>query len=282
MYIDKLMFVSMDIINAINVNNNSSCHFECSENIGDAAPSMGKEENISSGNFENENLAVDGERHGRKRKTRRFKSRFKGKSVRKSKYLKKMTARIYPQSEAPYNTNQFLMADHNNVENLDDKLAVPKVERMRVRDPSFTSADSDDDQFYSSPEDEDEFLTKDFDDTYQSMCAEKLASLSKSQLTKIILELEAKVETLTKGAKTNSTLDQVSNMLKRVNGVDNQELQIEIKDIMRENDRLRNENEQLKHFIEEHAVTSSSTSSSSSDSASDSSSDESKTDRPTV
>lgn len=261
------MLVSMDIIN---VNNNSSCHFE-KENIAQAAPSIDKEAKMSGGSFENDLKRGDGERHGRKRKTRRFKSRFKGKSDRKSKYVKKMNARIYPQSEAPYNTNQFLMADHNNIENLDDKLAVPKVERTRVRDSSFTSADSDEDPFYSSPEDEDEFLTKDFDDTYQSMCAEKLGSLPKGQLTKIILELEAKVETLTKSAKANSALDQVSNMLKRVNGGDNPGLQIEIRDIMRENDRLRVENEQLKHFIREHAVTSSSTSSSA-DSASDSSS----------
>lgn len=263
------MLVSMDILK---VNSNSSCHFE-KENIAQAATSINKEENLSGGNFENENLKRgDGERLGRKRKTRRFKSRFKGKSDRKSKYLKKMNARIYPQSEAPYNTNQFLMADHNNIENLDDKLAVPKVERARVRDSSFTSADSDEDPFYSSPEDEDEFLTKDFDDTYQSMCAEKLGSLPKGQLTKIILELEAKVETLTKNAKANSELDQVSNRLRRVNGSNNQELPIEVIDIMRERDRLRIENEQLKHFIREHAVTSSSTSSSSADSASDSSS----------
>lgn len=252
----------MDIIN---VNNNSSCHFE-KENIAQAAPSSDKEANMSGGNFENDLNRGDGERHGRKRKTRRFKSRFKGKSDRKSKYVKKMNARIYPQSEAPYNTNQFLMADHNNIENLDDKLAVPKVERTRVRDSSFTSADSDDDPFYSSPEDEDEFLTKDFDDTYQSMCAEKLNNLPKGQLTKIILELEAKVETLTKSAKENSDLDQVSSMLRRVNGGDNPVI-----DIARENERLRMENDQLKRFIREHAVTSSSTSSSA-DSASDSSS----------
>lgn len=267
----QLLFVSMDVIN---VNNGSSSHFE-SRDIAESTPSVIANGTTSGGKFENQ--VVEGERSGRKRKTRRFKSRYKGKSSKKSKYgiLKKMRSTVYPQSEAPNNTNQFLMAEHT-IENLDDKLS---VERSRRREPSFTSADSDDGQFYSSPEDEDEFLTKDFDDTYQSVCAEKFGNLSKAQLTKIIFELEAKVEELSKKMVTNSKVDEMSSMLMQMNGTEGKDLRLEIKDILLQNERLRAENEELKQFIKENAVTTSSSSSSSSsdDSDSDTSEEEENT-----
>lgn len=278
------MLVSMDVIN---VNNEMSSHFE-SSNVVDVAPSILTTENLQGGKFEDRNDRkngnADAERSRRKRKTRRFKSRYKNKSSKKSKYgtSKKMRSRVYPQSEAPNNTNQFLMADHNNLENLDDKLAVPDFardpERSRVRESSFTSVDSDD-VYYSSPEDDDdEYFTKDFDNTYQSVCAEKFGNLSKAQLTKIIFELEAKVEELSKKVVNVSNCNQMSNILRQVNGMDNKELSIEIKDIIHENERLRIENEELRRFIKENAVTTSSSSSSSSsgDSDSDSSENEDK------
>ncbi|XKL69437.1 hypothetical protein PGB90_007206 [Kerria lacca] len=256
-------------MDVINVNKDSGGHFN-SENTISTTTSIKTDETKASAKFENR--LIEGKRNNRKRKTRRFKSRFKGK-YKKSKFvLRKMRERIYPQPEAPYNTNQFLMADHNNVENLDDKLCVPNKERhCRNRESSFTSADSDDGQFYSSPEDENEFLTKDFDDTYQSLCAEKLGNLSNAQLTKIIFELEAKVDELSKKLVTSSKLDEVSNLLLQTSGVENNELRIEIKDILMENEKLRSENQELKQFIKDNAVsTSSSSSSSSGESDSDS------------
>lgn len=251
----------MDIIN---INNGSSGHFD-SANL-EVTPSVIANGTTQSGKFENQ--MTEGERTGRKRKTRRFKSRYKGKLSKKSKYgiLKKMRTRVYPQSEAPNNTNQFLMAEHT-IENLDDKLS---NEKSRHRESSFTSVDTDDEQFYSSPEDEDEFLTKDFDDTYQSVCAEKFGNLSKAQLTKIIFDLEAKVEDLSKQMVTNTKLDEMSNMLMQMNGLDNKNVRLEIKDVLLENEKLRRENEALKQFIKDNAVTTSSTSSSSSSGESDS------------
>ncbi len=267
-YASILMLASMDICN---INNKPSGHFD-TEN-GEKTPSVIDQANVESGKFESR---LENERVGKKRKTRRFKSRYKGKSDKKSKnVMKKMRNRVYPQSEAPYNTNQFLMADHNNIENLDDKLSVARVERSRNRESSFTSVDSDEDQFYSSPEDEDEFLTKDFVDTYQTLCAEKFGNLSKAQLTKIIFELEAKVEELSKNTNANSKVDDC--ILLQANGLENKELRIEIKDILKENERLRNENAQLKEFIRENASMVSSTSSSSSSSG-DSDSESSNSD----
>lgn len=255
-------------MDVIKINNGSSGHFDV-VNVEEETPSRITSRTTKSGKFENQ--VFEGERAGRKRKTRRFKSRYKGKSsASKSKYdiIKKMRTRMYPQSEAPNNTNQFLMAEHT-IENLDDKLS---KDRSRHRESSFTSVDTDEEQFYSSPEDEDEFLTKDFDDTYQSMCAEKFGNLSKAQLTKIILELEAKVDELNKKMVTNSKLEEMSSMLMQMNGLDNKdEIKMEIKDVLTENERLRRENEKLKQLIQHGSSTSSSSSSSGeSDSNSDS------------
>lgn len=177
-----------------------------------------------------------------KRKTRRFK--FRNKADKKSKYLAK-ARRIsgYPQSEAPYNTNQFLMADH--------KLSTPPMlnhadeeTTARNRDSSFT--DGDDDEFYAAPEHEDEFLTKDFDDTYQTLNAERLGSLSKTQLTKIILDYEAKVEELNKKLRLNESCQ--DNSINRVN----------VDKFVEENAKLRLENAELKQLISQSALYSSS------------------------
>ena len=85
------------------------------------------------------------------------------------------------------------MAEHT-IENLDDTM----LREKRHRESSFTSCDTEDEQFYSSPEDENEFLTRDFDTAYRTMCDEKFANLSKAQLTKMVIELEAQVEELNK------------------------------------------------------------------------------------
>ena len=276
----------MDII-SVN-NNDSSSHFE-SDGVVTRAPSMGEEDRNDgvAKKFDDRNATSngvgEGERIRRKRKTRRFKSRYKNKSSSSSsmsknaKYLKKMRrSRSYPQSEAPNNTNEFLMADHDNIENLDEKIVVPEFARdgSRARESSFTSVDTD--EYYSSPDndEDDEYFTKDFDNTYQSVCAEKLVGLAKPQLAKIILDLESKVDELSKQINHRSNnSNQMSDIIKQVNGIENKELSAEIKDIIRENERLRSENEALQRFIKENAVTwsSSSSSSSSDDSDSDSS-----------
>ncbi|XP_065207334.1 protein HEXIM1-like [Planococcus citri] len=256
----------MDVISV--VNNDSSSHFE-SDGVTRTPSKEAKLNDALSTTLEDR--SAEGDRIRRKRKTRRFKSRYKNKSSKNPKYSKKMRSRTsYPQSEAPNNTNEFLMADHDNIENLDEKIVVPEFARdgSRARESSFTSVDTD--EYYSSPDndEDDEYFTKDFDNTYQSVCAEKLVGMSKPQLAKMILDLENKVDELN---KKKSGSNQMSDILKQVNGFDNKELSNEIKEIVRENERLRNENEALQRFIKENAVTwSSSSSSSSNDSDSDS------------
>ncbi|KAI4467055.1 hexamethylene bisacetamide inducible 1 [Holotrichia oblita] len=49
-----------------------------------------------------------------------------------------------------------------------------------------------------TPDDEEEFLIKDFDDQYQSLQAERLHAMTKSELVEEYLLLESRVEILTK------------------------------------------------------------------------------------
>ncbi|XP_044264567.1 protein HEXIM1 [Tribolium madens] len=166
----------------------------------------------------------------KKRKTRR------GKSKRRYPYPKngrKSTKVMKP--EAPYNSNQFLLEDHGNIEELDENLknADQNSTTSRTRDSSF-SVDSEG-EFYSSPDDEEQFLIKDFVDQYESVQAERLQSMSKDKLIQEYLMLESKLELLTKRqrkreATTNSSAD----------------LQSEVERLTIENEALRRENAALR------------------------------------
>lgn len=129
-------------------------------------------------------MTAEGELPPKKRKTRR------GKSKRRHPYLKNpRKANKLVKPEAPHNSNQFLLEDHALVEDLDKNFMSPT---LRTRDSSF-SVDSEGD-FYSSPDDEQKFLIKDFDDQYETLQAERLQSLSKSELIEEYLALENKLE----------------------------------------------------------------------------------------
>lgn len=162
----------------------------------------------------------------KKRKTRR------GKSKRKHPYIKN---KVIKQPEAPHNNNQFLLEDHGLIEDLDENLKNADKDVSRTRDSSF-SVDSDG-EFYSSPDDE-EFLIKDFVDHYESVQAERLLSMSKTQLIEEYQELENKVELLTKRLeKTDEEEEELDTK---------PELKREIDRLKVENERLRLENEALK------------------------------------
>ncbi|XP_075222514.1 hexamethylene bisacetamide inducible [Lycorma delicatula] len=182
----------------------------------------------------------DGDHCERKKKTRR------GKPKRKKPYNKEVTVtrvKNYPKSRtnncsrfrnrqpvAPNNTNQFLMEDHKDLQlkELDERLQATANKANeanaasnfgnlnrppRVRDSSFTSADSDEDYFYSSPEDEEEFLTKEFSNTYQDLHAESLQSMSKPELIQHVLHLETKIDILEQrlGSQNEPELKEIVN-----------------------------------------------------------------------
>lgn len=177
----------------------------------------------------------------KKRKTRRGKSKRRNvhpyKTDNKTKLIK---------PEAPYNSNRFLIEDHGNIEELDERLKnvdqVSDSTVTRTRDSSF-SVDSDN-EFYSTPDDEEEFLIKDFHDQYESLQAERFQNMSKNELIQEYLQMEAKVEVLTKRLQLKSNSE-------NENGVDEEALDCkeELKTLKMENDALKRENESLKNKI---------------------------------
>ena len=241
-------------------------------------PPVGEVKNHDENKCGKNNIVSDDARYRRRRKTRRGKSkRRKVKPYSKQTWQQRRddnrTRRAYKeraqifahgQPVAPYNTNQFLMDDHNDVQNLDVQLsAVAKnPERIRsnavyqrpsrVRDSSL-SVDSDEDFFYSSPEDEEEFLTKEFSNTYEDLHAERLHQMSKNQLIQEYLQLEEKIDTLQKRLQKSQTVeisgqinDDVDSQMDDESSSKVQLFQQEINRLLTENEQLRRENEHLR------------------------------------
>lgn len=223
--------------------------------------------------------AEDGADHAaKKRKTRRGKPKhrkLKPYSKQQMSYEQRLRCRTIGrltkkgcQPPAPYNTTQFLMEDHSDLPDLEQKLAdaitsevPPSFQKPlappRTRDSSF-SIDSDEDYFYSSPEDEEEFLTKEFSSAYEDLHAERLSTMSKSELIQEYVQLEAKLDLMTKrlrgkngqqiddretdgknGTASSATTDpEIAKKLKIC--------QQRIDDLIQQNEQLRRDNEALR------------------------------------
>ena len=172
------------------------------------------------------------------------------------------------QPPAPYNTTQFLIEDHNDLPDLDEKIAGAAgggaVAAMaaevhshfskppaRTRDSSF-SIDSDEDYFYSSPEDEEEFLTKEFSSAYEDLHAERLSALTKTELIQEYIQLEAKVDLLTKRLRSKSTSNQADAGDRDGDSKDTETakklklFQQRVEELLQQNEQLRRENEMLR------------------------------------
>lgn len=180
----------------------------------------------------------------KKRKTRRGKT--KRRNYPYLKNYRKSNKVIKP--EAPHNSNQFLLEDHGNIEELDQKLKCINDQASsstitRTRDSSFSvdTVDSEGDgDFYSSPDDDKEFLIKDFDDQYETLHAERLYAMTKNELVQEYLSLESKVEELTKQLLEKSANGDSDGRV---------DLQSEVERLRLENERLRCENSELKSKI---------------------------------
>lgn len=88
----------------------------------------------------------------------------------------------------PYNTNKFLMEEH-----------MPELPAngVRTRDSSFSIDDSEENNYFNAlPEDEEEFLTKEFSSVYEDARSERLDGMSKSQLIREYLQMEANYDKL--------------------------------------------------------------------------------------
>lgn len=215
----------------------------------------------------------------KKRKTRRGKPKhrkLKPYSKQQLSYEQRLKSRAIStrvtktgrQPPAPYNTTQFLMEDHSDLPDLEQKLAgaaageaVPIFQKPpappRTRDSSF-SIDSEDDYFYSSPEDEEEFLTKEFSTAYEDLHAERLGGLTKSELIQEYIQLEGKVDLLTKRLRSKNfhqmeEREATENNKYSAAGGTEAEIakklkicQQRIDDLIQQNEQLRRENDALK------------------------------------
>lgn len=243
---------------------------KCNDEISHFQPG-GELENHSRSERGGRDFNLENEPCERKKKTRRGKPKRKnpynkevndirGKTSNRQKNVTRFAQR---QPVAPYNTNQFLMEDHGDVQNIDEKLnTAPTTSSLglnhrppRVRDPSFTSADSDD--FYSSPEDEEEFLTKEFSNTYKDLHVETLGSMSKTELIQQVLQLEEKLDLVEKriggGKSKNYVKDQ--SLIGQCNFSDENDVvfsdkikqfQQEITKLVLEKEKLQIENDRLR------------------------------------
>ncbi|XP_028405347.1 protein HEXIM-like [Dendronephthya gigantea] len=152
---------------------------------------------------------------------------------------------------APFNTSQFLMAEHDTQE--------PDLHVHRV--PRFSSsADDSDDADSASISDEERdiegvrnFLQKDFTETYDRIHSETLRRMNKEELINEYVELENKVENLEKELTTIKSGVKVNGYITPGNDENNrnvdtdqdwnrQTLEHEIEKLREENQRLNAEN----------------------------------------
>ncbi|XP_015586971.1 protein HEXIM1 [Cephus cinctus] len=232
------------------------------------------ESGSGSGDQEGGQLDDSGDIAAKKRKTRRGKPKhrkLKPYSKQQLSYQQRLRCRASGrltktgrQPPAPYNTTQFLMEDHSDLPDLEQKLAGATTSEMpasfqkpppppRTRDSSF-SVDSDEDYFYSSPEDEEEFLTKEFSSAYEDLHAERLGTLTKSELIQEYVQLEAKVDLLTKRLRGKNFHQMEERDSENKNGsTTDSEIAKKLKicqqrmdDLIQQNDQLRRENETLR------------------------------------
>ena len=170
---------------------------------------------------------------------------------------------------APYNTTQFLMDQHPP--GGDSEGGVQGNQNPQGGDQGSNSAlDSygSCSESYDSPNDEDIFLEKDFSEAYETFHAERLQDMSKEELIKELLDLEAKVDMLerrtNKGgqgsppkpninnndtssvdAKSNDSSPNKMQVTNSDHGEGQNTMERLVRRLREENERLKRENEEL-------------------------------------
>ncbi|RWS27950.1 protein HEXIM1-like protein [Leptotrombidium deliense] len=181
-------------------------------------------------------------------------------SIDDKRYWYRLRIQTNEKPLAPFNTNQFLMDDHNirepDFEEIHKLLHYNHTNQPRRRCHSDSANDVNEghssDDFYSSPDDEQDFIQKQFFETYEHIHSERINSMSKSELVQEYMLLEDKMEQLEKKLKTE--LSPVKNEgqrsfesaweLKR-----NDPLLEEVNRLQEENKKLISNNEKLMCII---------------------------------
>lgn len=177
---------------------------------------------------------------------------------------------------APYNTTQFLMAEHDLAEpdlgtHAHMQSDGEESTQLRTRVPSNSYDDSDfDDDYNESPEDEiyeQQFFEKDFTETYEQVHVENLHSMSKNDLVREFMLLEERVENMELKLKESEALNKVCARIsgdatvvngdrlisdhkrdvQTSNSITKEDiLLLELNRLRKENERLLKENEEMK------------------------------------
>ena len=131
---------------------------------------------------------------------------------------------------APWNTTQFIMADHGCSEL---HIRAPRMSRTMSIESSGLSGD----ELYESPEEEimehGLFLEQDFESAYQEMASESLQGMTKTELVQQCLDLEEEVTLIRDQLREECNSKMV-------------DLQREIATLRSQNRTLQEENERLK------------------------------------
>lgn len=225
-------------------------------------------------------------KHRRGSKRRKYKPYAKLSWEEKKALEERDTKRAYKMRErymnekgrptAPYNTTQFLMAEHDVKEpDLGSHSHVhsnsESVDSLRQRQTSISADDSEPENYYDSPEDdmyEQKFFEKDFSETYEQLHEESLHSMSKTDLVREFIQLENRVDSLEKkivGESDRSSTElerqqSLEELCLKLNGEKNElsngsdefsseDLRTEVIKLRQENKRLQNENVELRDQI---------------------------------
>ncbi|XP_037029190.1 protein HEXIM1 [Bradysia coprophila] len=188
--------------------NNKPLLIEDTEMCGSAVDVVKFKEQSASTSVENDcNLLNNAKPRGkrRRRKSNRSKQKSNNTPYKKSNWKFQMPRTRGEEERSglvPYNTNKFLMEEH-----MPEAILGRVSPSGRTRNSSF-SVDSED-YFNALPEDEEAFLTKEFSSVYETARAERLDGMSKNQLIKEYLQLEATYDKLSKtlGARVSSDVD---------------------------------------------------------------------------
>ena len=222
-------------------------------------------------------------KHRRGSKRRKYKPYAKLSWEEKKALEERDTKRAYKMRErymnekgrptAPYNTTQFLMAEHDFQEpdlRSHTHAHSETSDCERQRQTSVSADDSEPDDCYDSPEDdmyEQQFFEKDFSETYEQLHEESLHSMSKTDLVREFIQLENRVDSLEKRvvgeSKQNGSNFERQQSLEvvchKINGdksdlsdenddfASEKDLRSELIRLRKENKRLQNENLQLRN-----------------------------------
>jgi len=153
---------------------------------------------------------------------------------------------------APYNTTQFIMADHPD--NTIELLKLLEAPNKMISDKKIIP-EEDDEYYYFSPSDEEDFNFKEFNKDYEKEHVNNLEIMSKEMLLdeyRMILEKNEILEARMESAKDKDELTQTQ---KTFDDAKVSQLKEEMEYLLRENKQLMRSNSEIKEMLKKSSQT---------------------------